>query len=95
MWWVQPMGGSRLLYFLSAKLEQNFGLLCFNVNTCILLCFLRWQEVGATAPLAIPLNPPLVCNHCLDGVSNKNPNALQRKILHCMNFLILMELNSE
>ena len=58
------MGGSRLLYFLKCKNGtkcKNFAiLLCFNVNTCILLCYLRWQEGRrATAPLATPLNPPL------------------------------------
>ena len=59
------MGGSRLLYFLKSKNGtkcNNFAVLsCFNVNTCILLCFLRWQEGGggATVSLATPLNPPL------------------------------------
>ena len=58
------MGGCRLLYFVKSKNGtkcKNFAvLLCFYVNTFILLYFLRWQKGGATAPLATPLNPPLV-----------------------------------
>ena len=57
------MRGCRLLYFVKSKSGtkcKNFAvLLCFYVNTFILLHFLRWQEGGATAPLATPLNPPL------------------------------------
>ena len=60
VWWVQPMGGCRLLYFVKSKNGKNFAvLLCYSVNTFILLYFLRWQKGGATAPLATPLNPPL------------------------------------
>ena len=57
------MEGCRLLYFVKSKNGtkcKNFAvLLCFYVNTFILLYFLRWQKGGATAPLATPLNPPL------------------------------------
>ena len=52
-----------MLYFVKSKNDtkcKNFvNLLCFYVNTFILLYFLRLQEGGATAPLAPPLNPPL------------------------------------
>ena len=48
------MGGCRLLYFVKNKNGtkcKNFAvLLCFYVNTSILLYFLRWQEGGATPP---------------------------------------------
>ena len=57
------MGGCRLLYSVKYKNStkcKNFAvLLCFYVNAFILLYFLRWQEGGATAPLATPLDPPL------------------------------------
>ena len=51
-------------YFVKSKKDtkcKNFvNLLCFYVNTFILLYFLRLQEGGgATAPLAPPPNPPL------------------------------------
>ena len=49
-----------LLYFVTSKNGtkcKNFAvLLCFYVNTLILLYFLRFQEGG---PLATPLNSPL------------------------------------
>ena len=49
------MRGCRLLYFVKSKNGtkcKNFAvLLCFYVNTFILLYFLRWQEGGATALL--------------------------------------------
>ena len=55
---MQPMGGCRLLYFAKSKNDtkcKNFAvLLCFYVNTFILLYFLKWQKGGATAPLATP-----------------------------------------
>jgi len=60
---VQPMEGCRLLYFAKSKNDtkcKNFAvLLCFYINTFIILYFLRWQEGGATASLATPLNSPL------------------------------------
>ena len=47
-----------LLYFVKSKNDtkcKNFvDLLCSYVNTFILLYFLRFQEGGATAPLAPP-----------------------------------------
>ena len=61
---MQPMGGCRLLHFAKSKNGtkcKNFAvLLCFYVNTFILLYFLRGQEEGPIAPLATPLNPPQV-----------------------------------
>ena len=57
----------RLLYFVKrkngTKCKYCVGLVCFYVNTFILLYFLRWQEGGATAPLTTPLNPPLMRVH--------------------------------
>ena len=41
------MGGCRLFYFIKSKNGKNFAvLLCFYVNTFIILYFLRWQEGG-------------------------------------------------
>ena len=55
------MGGCRLLYTVKSKSGtkcKNFAvLLCFYVNTFILLYFLRWQEGGP--PPKPPLNPSL------------------------------------
>ena len=57
------MEGCRLLYFLKSKNGTKFKnfavLLCFYVNTFILLYFLRWQEGGYNLP-SHPLNPPLI-----------------------------------
>ena len=48
------MGGCRLLYFVKSKSGtkcKNFAtLLCFYVNTFILLYFLRWQKGGGYSP---------------------------------------------
>ena len=53
------MRGCRLLYFVKSKSGtkcKNFAvLLCFYVNTFILLQFLRWQEGGGYSP---PSHPP-------------------------------------
>ena len=53
------MGGFRLLYSVKYKnctKCKNFAvLLCFYVNTFILLYFLRWQEGGGYSP---PSHPP-------------------------------------
>ena len=55
---MQPNGGYTLLYFVKSKNDtkcKNFvNLLCSYVNTFVLLYFLRFQEGGATAPLAPP-----------------------------------------
>ena len=76
------MGGCRLLYFVKSKNGtkwKNFAvLLCFYVNTFILLYFLRWQEGGATAPLATPLNPPLLWATIFDLI--KQVAALKRSL---------------
>ena len=53
-----------LLYFVKSKNGTKCkNLLCFYVNTFILLYFLRFQEGGAIAPIATPLNPPLITVH--------------------------------
>ena len=75
------MRGCRLLYFVKSKSGtkcKNFAvLLCFYVNTFILLQFLRWQEGGgATAPLATPLNPPLIISHNIWPVVLPNGSSL-------------------
>ena len=55
VWWVQLMGGCRLLYFVKNKNDKNFAvLLCFYVNTFILLYSLSWQEAAGYSPLATP-----------------------------------------
>ena len=52
------MGGYRLLYFVKSKNGtkwKNFAvLLCFYVNTFILLYFLIWLEGGGYSPLSHP-----------------------------------------
>ena len=59
---MQPKGGCMLLYFVNSKNGtkcKNFAvLLCFYVNTLILLHFLRFQK-GGYSPPSHPLNPPL------------------------------------
>ena len=64
---MQPKGGYTLLYFVKSKNDtkcKNFvDLLCSYVNTFILLYFLRFQEGGATAPLAPPKSATaMVCS---------------------------------
>ena len=88
---MQPMGGCRFLYFVKSKngtKYKNFAvLLCFYVNTFILLYFLRWQEGGVTAPLATPLNPPLVTSD--ESQKFLNPQLklylLARLLIHFLN----------
>ena len=51
------MGGCRLLYFVKSKNATKCK------NFAVLLCFYVFPEMaerGATAPLAAPLNPPLL-----------------------------------
>ena len=83
------MGGCRLLYFVKSTCKNGTKcvvLLCFYVNTFILLYFLRWQEGGATAPLATPLNPPLhtklnnTCRYVAIWYEAK-PSVIQMRLL--------------
>ena len=48
-----------LLYFVKSKNDTKCKIFAVFRSIFILLYFLRFQE-GATAPLATPLNPPLI-----------------------------------
>ena len=66
---MQPMGGCRLFYFVKSKNStkcKNFAvLLCFYVNTFILLYFLRLQEGGGGySPLSYPPKSATVIMVC-------------------------------
>ena len=45
VWWMQPMGGYRLLYFVKGKMAKFWCFIMF-IHTGILLCSERWQEGG-------------------------------------------------
>ena len=61
MWWVQPIEGSMLLYFVKSKNGKNFAIYCVLCQYIHLFVLLEISEMGGLQPPCHPLNPPLTC----------------------------------